>query len=69
MHDAVKRAICNAAEAEGQSTSVAKRLNAWLDRLSDGACSLESSGDVEHRIELILDKTEVPEDNGESREE
>jgi len=48
---------------------VAKRLNAWLDRLSDGACSLESSGDVEHRIELILDKTEDPEDNGESREE
>ena len=69
MHDAVKRAIRNAVEAEGQSASVAKRLNAWLDRLSDGACSLESSGDVERRIELILDRTEVSEDKSESQEE
>lgn len=59
MHDAIRGAIDEVVSSMGQSDRVSKRLNTWLDCLADGNCSLDNADDVQSRIETVLEKISV----------
>lgn len=55
----VKNAIENSVQEADQPTSVAKRLIAWFEAINDGNENLSDLAQVNQRLEILYDGTEV----------
>jgi alkanesulfonate monooxygenase SsuD/methylene tetrahydromethanopterin reductase-like flavin-dependent oxidoreductase (luciferase family) len=63
LHPALKDALKNAVTRAGQPESVAKRLEAWLDKLSDGSTHIiEEPDETRSRLSQILDAISIRDD-------
>ena len=55
----VKNAIESAVQDANQPTSVANRLIAWFEAINDGNEDLNDMAQVNQRLEILYDGTEV----------
>lgn len=62
MAEMIDRAIHEAVQEEGQPDSLATRLAAWFNAVSDGNESLEDAEAVKRRVLLLLRECKVSEE-------